>query len=270
MLTQSDPGIFQVDYASQLTQALHALGQHSYDVILLDLSLPDSQGFDTFLNISAQAANIPIVVLTASQDEALGVQAVRAGAQDYLGKDSVGGQSLGRALRYAIERQRKLVQYKRLSMIDELTGLLNRRGFIALGKQHLKIARRSRRNLLLFFVDLDGLKQINDHFGHRQGDQALKTVAAGLRDTFRSSDVIGRIGGDEFTVMAVDASTGAESMLERLKNNISRRSSLHPQFPVSFSVGIARFDPQRNTNLDDLLVEADQDLYARKKAKPSD
>jgi predicted signal transduction protein with EAL and GGDEF domain len=98
-----------------------------------------------------------------------------------------------------------------LALSDELTGLYNRRGFMALAERQLKLGRRSGRGMLFILVDVDGLKQINDSLGHSQGDSALRRTAEVLRKTFRNSDVIARMGGDEFAVLAIEASCNSET-----------------------------------------------------------
>ena len=108
-----------------------------------------------------------------------------------------------------------------MSITDELTGLFNRRGFFTLSDQQLKIAERTKKNLLLFFVDLDKMKQINDQWGHPEGDKALIKVADILKETFRKSDILGRMGGDEFAVLTIDttAKTG-ETLMNRLHKSL--------------------------------------------------
>ena len=137
------------------------------------------------------------------EDEALGLEAVRRGAQDYLIKGRVDPQTLGRILLYSAERHRMRAELEDLSIQDELTHLHNRRGFYLLAEQQLKLNCRTQERLSLFTFDLDGLKKINDTLGHPAGDQALRDAARALRSTFRQSDILARVGGDEFYVLAV-------------------------------------------------------------------
>jgi diguanylate cyclase (GGDEF)-like protein len=267
LLKSVNPNGFILTHTAHLAQAVSALSSASFDLILIDLSLPDSDGLDTFIQIFEIASNLPIVVLTALDKEEYALRAVRSGAQDYLIKGDLDGQSLARAIQFAVERQRTLARLQQLSLVDELTGLLNRRGFLTVGDQHVKIARRSGRSLLLFFIDLDGLKAINDRYGHREGDQALRIVADGLRSAFRSSDVIARLGGDEFTVLAVDARAEAGPILHRLAETLVEQSSRGYPYTVSVSIGQAHLDPQAAADLEDLLRQADEDLYRHKRIK---
>jgi diguanylate cyclase (GGDEF)-like protein len=142
--------------------------------------------------------------------------------------------------------------------------LYNRRGFLALAERQLKLARRSGRSLLLFFIDVDGLKEINDVFGHSEGDAALKCAAEALETTFRDSDVIARFGGDEFAVLAIEATGQSEAVIrERMKEflNSGRRES---DYKFSVSLGTARFDPWNPTSIRELIAEADQAMYEQK------
>lgn len=262
------PNPFEFIQVELLAEAIQCLKQDQYDVILLDLSLPDSGLFDTFDRIYSQAPNVPIVVMTVLDDKQLALKAVREGAQDYLVKGVLDVNVLARSLQYAVERHRTLTHLKRLSFIDDLTKLLNRRGFLSLAKQHMKIAQRANRELLLLYADLDGLKQINDQFGHHEGDRALKTTSSILRSTFRSSDLIARLGGDEFIVLAVDAlEDDAQVMTERLHEGIHKHNLQNSRYQLSISVGLARFDPQIAPSLHELMKQADKALYEEKRRK---
>jgi diguanylate cyclase (GGDEF)-like protein len=155
---------------------------------------------------------------------------------------------------------------RRASVTDELTGLYNRRGFLTLAEQQLRLARRQGRDLVLFFADLDGFKQVNDHFGHAAGDRTLHAVASLLRDSVRDSDIVARLGGDEFTVLAVDgdAST-AHAILRRINARIAHLNARHElAAPVSVSIGHVRIASTQTLSLDELLASADDRLYTRK------
>jgi diguanylate cyclase (GGDEF)-like protein/PAS domain S-box-containing protein len=162
--------------------------------------------------------------------------------------------------------EKKLFEAKlRTTLItDELTGLYNRRGFFELASEQLRLASR---RLVLFFADLDHMKWINDTLGHREGDAALATVARLLKDTFRESDIIGRIGGDEFTILASAATEGEQAvLLTSLQKNIERFNVDHtPGFPISLSIGSACHEPEDPRQLEALLAEADESMYEKKR-----
>ena len=268
LLIEQKPA-FLVEHAGTLSQALGILSDQKPDIILLDLTLPDSRGLDTFLRVHLSALAVPIVVLTGWDDEMQGLQAVQKGAQDYLVKGRTHSRMLPRILRYALERSRMQAELLHMSLADDLTGLHNRRGFFALAEQHRKLAARNRESFLLIFLDLDGLKQINDRQGHRQGDQALADVALVLREVFRNSDIIGRIGGDEFAVLAIQARGESSAIvLGRLAAQL-RNYNERPGAPyrLSLSSGVACFDPENPTPLEDLMAQADKGMYLDKEAK---
>lgn len=157
-------------------------------------------------------------------------------------------------------------QIRQASLIDELTGLSNRRGFFLLGEQALRAAARHERNQLLCYLDLDGLKEINDQLGHAQGDQALADLSSVLKQVFRDSDILARIGGDEFVTLA-EGDGGAEASLrQRIGDELGRHNdqNARPYF-LAASLGIAYFNPRRPVTLSELLIQADRQMYERKR-----
>jgi diguanylate cyclase (GGDEF)-like protein/PAS domain S-box-containing protein len=160
---------------------------------------------------------------------------------------------------------------KRLAITDELTGLLNRRGFTTLATHQAAVARRHSWPVVVFALDLDGLKQMNDRGGHHVGDAALRAVADALRAVLRESDVVGRMGGDEFAVMLVNATEDATASFEaRLTAALGQRQgngseSDYAGVPLSLSIGSASCGPLRRWSLDDLMRRADAAMYARKR-----
>jgi diguanylate cyclase (GGDEF)-like protein/PAS domain S-box-containing protein len=156
-----------------------------------------------------------------------------------------------------------------ISITDELTGLYNRRGFFLLSQQQLKLARRSGKNALLFFADLDKLKWINDTIGHQEGDVALIETARVLKHTFRESDIISRMGGDEFAVLAIDINDEtAEILLGRLQTLLNADNAQETRkYTLSLSVGVAQYEPADPVSLDVLVSRADVLMYEEKRKK---
>jgi diguanylate cyclase (GGDEF)-like protein len=259
----------EIETAGTLNEALERLSRGGVDVLLLDLDLPDQEDLGTFDRAQAFAPDVPIIVLTRVEDEDMALKMVKAGAQDHLVKGEFTAELLLRSIRYAVERHRLSSALRSLSLIDDLTGLYNRRGFSELAQQQLKLAHRTSRAILLVYVDLDGLKTINDTLGHQVGDQALVRVADLLRESFRQSDIIGRIGGDEFAVMALEASQENEGqLLERLRGRaleVNRKEDAPYDF--SISAGAARFAGEDALQLQDLLAQVDEAMYREKWAK---
>ena len=261
--------IFHTEWAETLQAGLAQLAKSSTDVVLLDLFLPDSNGLDTFEQVRIHAPDVPVVVLTVLDDDAIALEAVRRGAQDYLVKGQVPEERLSRVIGYAIERHRMQTTLRSLSLVDELTHLYNRRGFLNLAAQHLKLAQRAKRGLSLAFIDLDGLKRINDTFGHREGDLALVETSEILRRTFRSSDIMARIGGDEFAILAIEADEGSgERLVNRLQDNVKEYNAQQkPSHELSLSVGVAHLDLQSPSSVEGLMARADHALYEQKRNK---
>jgi diguanylate cyclase (GGDEF)-like protein len=155
------------------------------------------------------------------------------------------------------------------AITDELTGLYNRRGFRALAEHQLRIARRSGADVLVLCVDLDGFKPINDRFGHAEGDRALCEIAGLLRTTVRETDLVGRVGGDEFALLVVDADEATEhAVVGRLRHALTFRNlGVSRPYPLAVSLGAVRFDADRGASLDELLERADAALYEAKRGR---
>jgi diguanylate cyclase (GGDEF)-like protein/PAS domain S-box-containing protein len=168
------------------------------------------------------------------------------------------------AFKYAEERLYSM------TITDELTGLYNRRGFLTLSDQQLKQANRDNKKMFLMSSDLDYLKLINDHLGHKAGDRALTNTANILKETFRESDVIARMGGDEFIVLGmVTPYYGIQTLTKRLKENLNVHNSLadEPLEDISLSFGFALYDPSQPCSIEELLTNADELMYIAKRKK---
>jgi len=155
------------------------------------------------------------------------------------------------------------------SLSDHLTGLNNRRGFFTFGLQQMKIAKRLKKDNFLVFLDIDYLKEVNDTHGHAVGDLLLQGVATILRTTLRESDVIGRIGGDEFAILAMRSKGLAErALLARIEQGVRvYRIKSYPRLRLSVSMGLVRINPQKYQQLDDFLAHADFLMYQEKRNK---
>jgi diguanylate cyclase (GGDEF)-like protein len=260
---------FDLVHCTSLAQALQQLPGTHPDVIVVDLGLPDAFGIDVVRRTRLSALAIPVVVLTSRVDEALGLQALQEGAQDYLVKGELDPHMLSRALRYAIERHRMQVALQSESLMDELTKLYNRRGFMALAESHIKSAERTRAALALVFIDLDGMKDINDRLGHPEGDRALIEAAGLLRRSIRRSDILGRFGGDEFVLLLTTAERDSERTLRcRLQEQLDFcNAQPDRRYSLSFSVGVVTAGFDRWLTLEELVAEADALMYRQKQKK---
>ena len=188
--------------------------------------------------------------------DARGVRTTRDGAPAVMG-----------SMADVTERKHLEEALRSLSLTDELTGLYNRRGFSTLAERHLSLARRKGQDLLLVLGDIDGLKMVNDTFGHAAGDQVVIDAGNVLKGTYRRVDIIARIGGDEFSAFPIEAGPdSAEILVNRLQDNIAKHNQKYTRpFRLSMSVGIGRINPADCPTVQRLLAEADRELYRRKR-----
>lgn len=262
------PGFELVERPLSPGEGLLRLAGGGIDILLLDVSGAPEQGLDTLVRARIEAPEVPVVLLTAPGDgaESLGAQAVEAGAQDVLSADQLAGGVLARVMRYAIERQRMHATLRQLSLTDDLTGLYNRRGFAALCEHHLTLARRTR-GLLVVAADVDGLRAINERHGRVEGDRALVSAAAVLRASFRASDVLARVGGDDFAVLVLDAaSEAAELVAPRLRARLARQNALADgggACRIAMRIAVTRVEPDATPDAEHLLARAAEALAER-------
>jgi diguanylate cyclase (GGDEF)-like protein len=190
-----------------------------------------------------------------------------------LGDASTSDDELGRLERVLVRSGTRVVELqselRRMATADPLTRLINRRGFLPTAEHQLEVAKRSHQPLALMFLDLDGLKQVNDTLGHSSGDGMIAEAAFVMRDTFRASDLIARMGGDEFCVLfAAESEAAATAAIVRLQAGVDATNAQEGRpFTLAFSAGIAMFDPEEPRTLDQLMAVADQQMYAAKRAK---
>jgi diguanylate cyclase (GGDEF)-like protein/PAS domain S-box-containing protein len=165
------------------------------------------------------------------------------------------------------DRKLQEERLKDMAILDDLTGLYNRRGFMALATQHLKQAKRAKRQALVIFADLNGLKRINDTHGHADGDRAIIAAAEVFNRTFRDSDVVARVGGDEFAILAIEADDqSVEAIKARLQAALDSANRGNRAYELSVSIGIVPFDPERDASVEELMATADREMYVHKNA----
>jgi diguanylate cyclase (GGDEF)-like protein/PAS domain S-box-containing protein len=164
-------------------------------------------------------------------------------------------------------------EIKALSLRDELTTLYNRRGFLTLAEQQLKIASRLKKKVAVLYLDVDNLKRINDSGGHKVGDRALSEIAFILKKSFREADIVGRLGGDEFSVLAMETTKmNADALVKRLRDKLdlfNTRSSAEAGFELAVSVGVFTREPDNPATIEEMLSRADMLMYEEKRAKKS-
>ena len=172
-------------------------------------------------------------------------------------------------LRDLTQQRASAERLRDLALTDELTGLLNRRGFLETARPRVELARRANAPLGLLYADMDGLKGINDTFGHEQGDRAIADVAVAMRHVFRDGDVVARIGGDEFIALLPNMAPSSEdSLLKRLATSLVAQASAEKRpYALQLSAGLTFFDWSAACSLDELLTRADRLMYERKRAR---
>ncbi len=261
---------FEFACVERLSAAINCLENNNFDVILLDLALPDSLGLDTLRQICASAPEIPIIVLTGLDDEDTAIEALREGAQDYLVKGEISEVLLVRAIRYAVERKRlqQNLAYKLSwqAKHDALTGLINRREFKNQLVQAIESAKDRDYRHALCYLDLDQFKVINDTCGHSAGDELLLQATALLTQSVRSTDILARLGGDEFGFLLYQCPLEqAEQIADGLRKLIGDFSFTcqGQNVNISASIGLVEIN-ERTQDLTSVLSAADAACYAAK------
>jgi diguanylate cyclase (GGDEF)-like protein len=248
-------------------EALDRIMETKFDAVIADIVMPEMDGIDFIKELSRHDRSLPVMFITGHTEEYSTETAIATGAQEFIGKPFSTTEFIIRfdKMMRAHRREEDLLF---LSLIDGLTGLYNRRRFFVLTEQYLKVAIRKKKKLLLLFIDLDDLKRINDCYGHNEGDRALIDLANILKKTFRESDIIARIGGDEFVVLAESADEKGEKLITRLDESLKDYNAKSSTgYILSINVGTAQFDPEHPILIDELLSKADASMYAQKLRK---
>ena len=265
MLAEEPAAPFLISCADRLSRGLEFLASENARLVLLDLSLPDSQGLETFAKVYAHSPNIPIIVLTGNDDQELALSAVKTGAQDYLVKGKIDRELLMRAMQYSIERKRYQEELERQANYDALTGLPNRHLLHDRLKQAV-LSQRKIRPITVVFIDLDHFKFVNDSLGHNAGDELLKNVGERLRESVRDGDTVARLGGDEF-VLILNDQTREEAIfraMQRIHARVSEPMRVgNRELHITCSAGISLY-PQDGADVETLLKNADAAMYRAK------
>lgn len=256
----------QVDPA-RFDWSLAPLDQHRPDVLLLDSTLSAPFLLRVMVQVRKKMSHLPVLLLPRIHDSADMSQSSTNGQLDeYVRceRESL-MDTIAHAIRHAHGRQKLQHRLLQMALKDDLTQLHNRRGFMVLAQQHLSWARNIGQHMLLFFADLDGLKHINDQFGHREGDRALSLAAMSIKNTFRGSDVTARLSGDEFVALITqEPDRAANTICQRLRANLAIYASTECRYRLTMSIGVAHFDPEHPLSLQELMRVADADLYQQK------
>jgi len=247
--------------------ALDKIMGTKFDAVITDIVMPEMDGIALTEELSKHDQNLPVMVITGYTEEYSAEKAIASGAREFIKKPFSVSEFLIRFDKMMRDHEGEEALLT-LSLMDELTGLYNRRRFFILTDQYLKVAIRTKKRLLLLFIDMDNLKWINDHLGHNEGDQALIELANILKKSFRESDIVARIGGDEFVVLSESTDENSEILTTRLYENTKDYNAKGSrQYPLSISVGTTQFDPNHPISIDELLSRADASMYAQKRRK---
>ena len=289
--------------ANDGTQALELARAELPDLIITDILMPNMDGFTLVRRLRAEPLlmGVPVIFHTDNYDVSEIHRLARASGIQHILRKPAEPQEILRAVNESLKQptiparlpqtgqlQREHLQLladklyqkvselekanerlRNLSLTDGLTGLNNRRGFMILATGLLKFARRAGYSSCLLYIDLDSLKYINDTFGHVAGDTAIAHFARILTETFRDSDVVGRMGGDEFVVLIIDATeSDLVSMQTRLQNNVDAYNlQSESGYALSLSLGVIRADPKSTITMEELLSQADEAMYKHKQSR---
>jgi diguanylate cyclase (GGDEF)-like protein len=248
-------------------EALDHIKATKFDALITDIVMPEMDGITLTKELLNYDQSLPVMVMTGYTDDYSAETALASGAREFINKPFSVSEFMIRFDKM-MRDQRGMEALSALSLTDDLTGLYNRRRLLVLAEQYLKLSVRTKKKLLFLFIDVDNLKWINDHYGHQAGDQALIDLAAVLKKTFRESDIIARIGGDEFVVLSESTDRNGDIAVTRLYENIAEENARGDRpCPLSISVGTTQFDPEHPVSIDELLSKADASMYSQKRKK---
>ncbi len=265
---------FELLHVRSLEQALLFLRQEVFHVVLLDLNLPDSDDLDTVTQVIESNSGLPVVILSGHDDEEIALQAVKAGAEDYVAKSELISEldsgRLPRVIQYAIERNKLKLQLSKDALYDEVTELPTRRLLRDRWAGAKARARRERAWIGVLVIDLDDFKAINDRLGHAAGDRALRIAAQRLRGAVRQNDTVARVGGDEFVIL-LETIRGMEDVREVAKKLrfqlCDGQICSDLPFKLEASIGVSICHPDQPDDLQDLISRADVHMYHQKRKK---
>ena len=274
LLSEAKTATFEMQHADRLSSGLERLTAGGIDAVLLDLSLPDSQGLETLEALRSQERDVPVLVLTGLDDERTGLEAVRRGAQEYLIKGQTQAALLIRAISYAVERHKMLDIVQQMAISDGVTGLKNRRELDRVLALEVARFQRYQNPVSLLMIDVDRFKVVNDRHGHQIGDEVLRWIGKLLQGSVREIDTVARYGGEEIAIILPEiAPAEAITVAERLRKSVidspfaataalgSRRMV---RVEVTISLGVAGPDSTLQT-VEAVIAAADSALYNAKR-----
>ncbi|ARU55539.1 response regulator receiver-modulated signal transduction diguanylate cyclase [Oleiphilus messinensis] len=270
ILKQNSKRQYRLSRALTLEDCVSQVQSTPPDIILLDLGLQDSSGLATLEKLLKSGIQQPVIVLTGVNDEELGENAIKIGAEDYLPKEEVSKTLLSRSINYGIERHRLTAELQQKASEDALTGLPNRSALFERIEVLISNTDRAETKLAIALLDLDGFKEVNDTLGHQTGDDLLRQIAARLRKSLRRSDMAARYGGDEFVLVFTNYHSESELMevVQRKLNILTQPIRLYvngevQEVTIGASVGLAEW--RASMTAQQIVNNADDAMYASKK-----
>lgn len=270
LLHTAAPGEFVLTVAHSLEEAIRCLADKTFDVVLLDLTLPDSVGLETLRIVLQEAPDLPIVILSGLDDRDMAIRAVREGAQEFIVKSGLNMRQAALALHSAMLRKETELVLAKRAFYDDLTGLPTRA--LLQDRWDRARARQARSGSLMgvLLLDLDEFKSVNDSFGHVAGDHVLVTVACRIEGALRRGDTLARLGGDEFAVLLEDVCGVNDIGLVARRIGNALKDAIEfddTKIQAGASIGSAICHPYQNERLYDAIQRADSDMYRMKRAR---
>jgi len=260
---------YDLEWASTYEEGIDKLMGGGYVACLLDYQLGPRDGLVLIREAVGRGCRVPIIFLTAESGEKVDIEAMNAGALDYLVKGEINARMLERSLRYALKLGDTLEELRRLATRDQLTGLFNRREFERMLQVQKSQADSAKTEFSLVLVDIDHFKRVNDQHGHPAGDEVLREIARRLLGAVRGNDQVARIGGEEFAVtMPGTPKQAAAAVARRLSESVRSRPIVVREgleLPITLSVGVANHPADVSAKAD-IVMAADKALYEAKTA----
>ncbi len=252
--------LYDLRFANSLEAGIDLLAER-VDVVLLDLFLTDSRSLETLKRIKPHLGSIPVIILSGLGDEHVAMDAIQNGAQDYLVNGNIDSDRLSRAIQYAIHRNTLSLEAKNAVLTDELTGLHNKEGFAVIADQYLKKAQREKSAPVVCFAVLNDLERIRTDFGTAEGVRAIQTAAEVIQESFRSSDLVARIGEDEFAMLTFAHGNGSAKVVSaRIKKNKKYYEAQFNRYRLSLSLCAVYFGLSEISTGRDLSAKAEEVL----------
>jgi len=255
---------YQCEIASSAEAALELISKTSFDIMLTDIRMPGTEGFELTHKAKKIRPDMAVIIMTAYAEEFSYDTAIEAGASDFIKKPFTLNELMVRIQHVKIQGKIRV-----MAITDTITGLYNRQGFFSIVEKLLQLCKRQKKGIFMLYTDVDSLKKINDTFGHKEGDMALIDIANIFRQNYRESDIIARIGGDEFVVIPVGTTEdSAKIATSRLQKSIEiHNAESNRNYKLSLSCGIVYYDYKNPCSIDELLVQGDKLMNEQKRRK---